>query len=554
MCCAVARDPKGKEDAAAVVHSRTLSVSTDLSTTVDAPGSDVNRSALERADTLPGGPAARLDDDEDHKLLVAHVAEARAFLAARAWDNLAHIERFVVGAALASRVSGRFDDAGTRRHLVGLLWPLLPAPMRTPSSGGHPWHTLPARVAERAPHFSIQPGDVPRIAPSYSAFLADLDVESLFVAARTADTPPFLAPRSVCPGAARGSCAAVFLEERISAIPTSLPPTAAMPGVQGATWRCAAVRSLDGGERVRVRTGTDGKPMRTVDGREEPITLTTDMLAAWLLSAGPDARGLDLRSDDDRALLLTWAHALREKRLQFGMHDASVFELLEDDRAPASLRARVVEAAIACAIDVVARYAVDPLAVRFALRGSEGDGGWTEKAAAALDACALFHDVTPRTRSSAAPTGAATNGARTTHARDIVWLDALLRPGFACGRLTSLSAGRAFARLATSVLAPLGVLPSSGLKDGTGAVLLQRLVDANDADGRGRYVERAMPRLISFTPEAPVDSRVIDEPLFGAQGAWAHGRGHALADPRGSPRHDVTAMPAWLAFFLEGLS
>lgn len=506
---------------------------------------------------MPGASAARLDDDEDHKALVAHLADARAFLATRAWDNLAHIERFVVGAALASRVSGRFDDVGTRRHLVGLLWPLLPAPMRTPSSGGHAWHSLPSRVADRAPHFAIQPGDIPRIAPSYSAFLADLDVETLFVAARAQDTPPFLAPRSVCPGAARGSCAAVFLEERISAIPTSLPPTAAMPGVQGATWRCAAVRAFDGGERWRVRTGTDGKSMRTVDGREEPITLTTDMLSAWLLSAGPDARGLDLRSDDDRALLLTWAHALREQRLQFGMHDASVFELLEDDRASVSLRARVVEAAIACAVDVVARYAADPLTMRFELRGSEGDGGWTEKAAAALDACALFHDVTPR----GPPASGAASGAASGHARDIVWLDALLRPGFANGRLTPLSAGRAFARLATSVLAPLGVLPSSGLKDGTGAVLLQRLVEMNDADGRGRYVERAPPRLVSFAPDAEPrlvpggeNSRVIDEPLFGADGAWSHARGHALADPRGAPRHDVTAMPAWLAFFLEGLS
>lgn len=512
-----------------MVHSRTLS------TVVTTSHSDVEGSAaslLEHADTTPGGPAPLVEDDEDFRALVDHVATARAFLAPRAWDNLAHIERFVVGAALASRVMGRFDDALTRRTLVERLWPLLPAAMRA-----RPFAPLPRVVAERGPTFSLQPGDVPHIAPAYSAFLADLDVEQLFVAPRSPDTPPFLAPRSICPGAARGACAAVFLEERISAIPTSLPPTAAMPGVTSATWKCAALRD---GVKVRVRIGPDGQPMRTVDGREEALTLTTDVLAAWLLSAGPDARGLDLRSDDDRALLLAWAHALRERLVADprGATRKSAFAWLEDEHAPAHVRALVVDEAIACAIDAVARFAMDPLSTRFVLRGSDGDGGWTRRAAAALDACALFHDVTRR---GPVPSATSATSASDDHARDIVWLDALLRPGFASGRLTALSAGRAFARLATSVLAPLGVLPSSGLRDGSGAVLLQRLVDTETG------VDRAPPRLVSFTGDGALDESLFDQ-------AWPQGRGQALPDPKGAPRHDVTAMPAWLAFFLEGLS
>lgn len=500
---------------------------------------------LQVADTLPGASAADLvDDDDDFAVLVAHVAEAKAFLRTRGWDKLAHIERFAAGATLAARVLGRFDDDGTRRRVVSMLWPLLPVGTRTRVA-----HELPAAVDARAPDFFLHPGDVPNIASVYCDFLAihssPGDVErDLF----TAGAGPLLAPRAVCPGAARGTCTAVTLEQRAIVPASSLPPMVHDSVVP--TWRCIITRAALGLDAVavgsandgwRVRVGPDGVALRAVDGREQPITVGNDVLAAWLFSAGPDARGLDLRSEDDRALLLLWAHALRAVTIE----GKSAFAWLEDAATPLPLRARVVDSAVTCAIDVVARFSVDAIACRITLRSTPGDGGWTQRAAAALDACALFHDVVAR-------------GAAATPARDIVWLDTFLRPGLVGGRLTPLAAGRAFARLATSVLAPLGVLPLSGFKDGSGAVLLQRLVEetANDAShesasevqARGARLGRRPPRLVSFD-----DTGAHDEPLFGPEGAWAAGRGLALPDPKGAPRHDVLAMPAWLAFFLEGL-
>jgi hypothetical protein len=508
-------------------------------------------------------------DDDEFVALRAYVDDAGAHLRHRGWDNLAHIERFAAAAAMGARVVARFDDDGARRRVVSLLWSLLPVAARV-----HSADELPAFIAARAPGFRLQPGDVPRIASAYRDFLAPRSsaepaggLDALF----SPGAGPFLAPRALCPGAARGSCTAVVLEERADLrdhTAASLPPLA-----RGAVWQCAVSRealALDddvalgaGGSFVRVRVGSDGQPLRTVDGREEPVIVTSDVLLGWLLSAGPDARGLDLRSADDRALLLCWSAALRD----VDVDGTSAFSWLENSTAPVGVRARVVAAAIECAVDAVARFALDPLTCRIVLREKDGDGGWTVSAAAALDACALFHDVTPRTPprelsslpadSATSPPASTPDASPTRHARDIVWLDAFLRPGVAGGRLTPLAAGRAFARLATSVLAPLGVLPLSGFKDGSGAVLLQRIVeqprDASDNDVHGARLERAPPRLITFN-SIREGHGARDELLFGPDGAWAAGRGLAMPDPKGAPRHDVGAMAAWLAFFLEGLS
>ena len=479
----------------------------------------------EGADTTPGTPVLELSEEEELAALLSHIDDARLFLRNRDWDNLAHVQRFASCAALAARLLERHDEDSMRRRVLSMLWPLLPVSARM-----HACHELPALVDARAPHFLIHDGDVPRIAPVYCAFLTPKSPESreLIESLLTPGAGPLLAPRGVCPGAARGTCTTVTLKERgpsSSLLPQ--PKEGAAPA-----WRCTIAPAdvgLPDAALLSVRIGPDGQPLRASDGREEPITVSDDVLEAWLFSAGPDARGLDLRSEDDRALLLCWAHALRDVVID----DKSAFTWLEDAHAPLTVRVRVVESAVACAIEVVARFALDALACRISLRATAEDGGWTKVAAAALDACALCHDVLARDD---------------TGGRDLVWLNAFLRPGFAGGRLTPLAAGRSFARLATSVLAPLGVLPLSGCKDGSGAVLLQRLVESEQEES-GVRVRRAPLRLVSFE-----DAGARDEPLLGKQGAWAAGRGLALPDPKGAPRHDVAAVAGWLVFFLAGLS
>lgn len=492
------------------------------------------------ADTIPAVPAVRLEDDEAFQGFASFCAHEAAALAGREWDNLAHVQAFAHAARLAAAVLGRHDDDRARRRVVHHLWPLLPPPPAR-ARRALPFRPLPDEVMTRAPDFRLLPGDVPRIAPVYSAFLGRADIAaSLFVPG----SGPFLVPRGLCPTAARGVATAVVLDG--PAEPTAATDPKAPPSfrahVPASTWM-----SGTGVADIAVRTGADGKPLLTAEGRPQPLVVGVDVLSAWLLSAGPDARGLDLRSHDDRALLLTFCRLLRGRDVR----GRSAFSWLEDNEAPRAVRIDVVSACVAAAVEAVATCTADPLACRITLRAHDGDGGWPAKAAALLDETGLFHDVHPRP----APLG---------FARDIVWLDAFLPPGFAAGRLTSLAAGRAFARLATSVLAPLGVLPQSGMKDGSGDVLLQRLLPGPDDDSGAAGVGREPPLLVSFgrcdhsdhsghSDHGGHGSRRpggATRPLFEA---WRDGEGTALADLRNAPRHDVRQMPAWLSFFLEGV-
>ncbi len=494
------------------------------------------------ADTVPGAPAlmAALDDDDRFRRLVALAEEARAFLAPRAWDKLAHVERFAQAAAAANELVPSYPAPAQRRRLAHLLYPLLPAPARTRAFG-----PLPDDVAARGPAFAIEGGDVPKVAPSYSAFLADPAALSRIVRPGAV----LLAPRSVCPGAARGACVTLVVDvappKRPSRVPAraSAAPQLAVDDEPGAVFDVDGVATVRGhielaprGDdaargRIDVRLGPDGKPLLGVDGTPQPITAPLDTLAGWLFSAGPDARGLDLRSEDDRALLLTWARALRSLEVR----GRSAFAWLEDNGTPPDVRVDVVGAAVRAAVDAVARHALDPVACRITLRPDDGDGAWQARAAAALDETDMFRDVVTRASGPVVSASAPPEDTGGT-VRDIVWADAVLPPGFAAGRLSAVAAGRAFARLATSMLAPLGVLPLSGLKDGSGFVVLQRLVP----DGDGLRIER------SLAFPAGGELRALDD-------AWQDGLGLALPDPKGAPRHDISAMPAWLAFFLEGL-
>ncbi|HEY4222747.1 MAG TPA: hypothetical protein VGO62_15430 [Myxococcota bacterium] len=454
-------------------------------------------------DTLPGAPALlpRLDDDERFRALAHQCADARAFLADRAWDNLAHIQRFASACVSARPLLAEYAAPSSRRRIAHLVHALLPAPARS-----IPFLPLADEVEARAPDFRIFPGDVPRIAPIYSAFLAR----------------PDLLERVLVPGAIVLAPKHILRIESVDA---------------------AAVR------------GT----LAVDDGRA--VSAPLDVVTAWLFSAGPDARGLDLRSDDDRALLLMFASALRKSDVR----GRSAFAWLEDGGAPVDVRVDVVSACVRAAVDVVARHTIDPLAARIVLHSDGGDGSWQRLAAAALDEVGLFHDVVARGPSrrtqppaliSVVPTSTPSAPPSSSDGkRDVLWADALLPPGYAAGRASAVAAGRAFARLATSLLAPLGVLPSSGHKDGSGAVILQRLAPTVADDGVAG-VALLPPRVVTFDldggdreGDAPW-SRARDRALVDA---WGQGDARAIAEPRGSPHHDVAAMPAWLAFFLEGL-
>ncbi|OGQ20773.1 MAG: hypothetical protein A2138_07715 [Deltaproteobacteria bacterium RBG_16_71_12] len=437
------------------------------------------------ASTIPAAPAsmvglAALYDDPAFKVLYARVHDARQALPD--WDNLAHVTAFAGAAELVGELLIRPRGAQERRALAHLLWQLLPTAMRARS-----FLPLPDDLGRRAEDgFALVPGDVPRVAASWVAFLGDPEL----LPKALAHQPLVLVPRSQAKALHQKAPAVLVQAERLE------------------------------GDLLHARAlGAAAEPVR-------PTSL--ESVAGWLLSAGPDARGLDLRSEDDRALLLVWAQLLRERHVD----GRSAFAWLQDGNAPASVKARVVDACLDAAVAAVGTFTLDPQACRFSLSSREGEGGWAEQAAAALRTVALpdgplVREVLPRARQRGS-------------VAELVWADALLvETGYAAGRLSALGAARAFARLATSVLAPLGVLPLSGLRDGRGAVLLQRFVE--EAPGEPRL---AAPRLVSF------GEAVKNEPLADA---WRDGRGLMLPDPKAGPRHELAAMPAWLALFLEGI-
>jgi hypothetical protein len=310
-----------------------------------------------------------------------------------------------------------------------------------------------------------------------------------------------LAPKALCPYAARGQALWLVID-----------------AVDGDVVRGRA--QLADGSFVDLRKSADGAPILSVDGKEQPIEAKRDALLAILLNAGPDARGLDLRFSDDRCVLLAYTALLRARGL---------FQSLERADALAhEARLQLVRDCTRAAFDAVSSFSLDPLACAVALTRHERDLGWPERAWDMLMATQAVRDVPPREP-------------RVAFARTGVWLDAVVPPGFSAGRMSAVAAGRAFARLVTSVLAPLGVLPCSGLKDGSGAVLLQTLAPTQSG------VEPPSPALVAVELATFGPTPTL-EPL---DDAWRNGRGLALPEPRGQPQHDLSAMPSFLAFFLE---
>jgi hypothetical protein len=243
-----------------------------------------------------------------------------------------------------------------------------------------------------------------------------------------------------------------------------------------------------------------------------------------LLSTGPQARGLDLRAEDDRALLLTFAHKLRTTTHV----DRSLFSWLEDNETSRTDAIDVVTAVVEAAVHAVADHVLVPTLARFTLWPDTEL--WQAQAAGLLDATRACRELLLRVPLSLGDKGSA---------REFVWTSSVAEGfGYLRGHLTDVGAGRAFARLARSFLAPLGALPLTSLRDGRGTVVMQRLLPDDD-DG---VVQLGPARAITLGEGA------LDESL---PLAWAHGRALSLPEPKGCPRHDVVHLPEWLAHFLR---
>jgi hypothetical protein len=465
------------------------------------------------------GRAARIARELDDV-----VGEARASIPG--WDNLAWVRAFARAATRVQAVLPTTTHPLERRALAARLLRLLPPALLPVGGRDHAaFFHLPDEVAVRADDdFAFVAADAPRWHPSWSGFLRRNDVVD--GALRPGRHERLLAPRSLSPGATVSTS---------STPPTLLPASTTVNAGAGhsrppTTTRggSALLVSVDeiaaGNARVTVH-GAAGPSARrlTSDGRDAGAAeLRLDVLAGWLTAAGAGARGLDLRRADDRALLLSFLATLQARRLDLLLArsvDAAA-SVADPDR-----RADVVEAVVDAAADTVAFATLDPWAARICLP----DIDWAREAGRLLDATGLVVDVTPRSGPPAAPGQGA---------RELVWLDAVADVGFVGGACSAVQQARAFSRLAVSLLAPLGALPNVSSRDGNGAVIT--LLFEDEAGGRQRgpwWVEPA--------------SLEVRQPL--AQ-AWAAGRGLPLAEPRGGFAHDVSALPAWLAAFVDTMA
>lgn len=425
------------------------------------------------------------------------------------WDNLAFVKAFAAAYAKAQPLLSTSTNPVLRRLLGKSLLRLVP-----PALLPQPWSQAPpalalhlddAVLARVDDGFRLGRADAPRVHPSWSAFLARPGLSEGVLAPRHHET--LLAPRSLSPGAHDGDAGSAVLV-RVDDV-------------------SAGVARL----RVFHKDGTSSLRRLTSDGKDAgPAELKLDVLRGWLENAGPGARALDLRRLDDRALWANFVHTLRTRRL-----DA----LLAKEADPAR-RGDVIDAIIDAAADAVAVATLDPVSCRFVVPIDES---WGQEAARLLLATGAVAEVAPRAAARTTPptstpptsTPSPSKKARSRPTRHFVWLDAVVDGGVVGGALSTVGQARAFGRLAVSFLAPLGVLPLCGARDGRGVVVTVLSEDASGAPRqRGPYwVEPGWPAALV----APL-----------AQ-AWGEGRARHLPEPRGAFAHDVAALPAWLGHF-----
>lgn len=422
------------------------------------------------------------------------VDDARASIPG--WDNLAWVNAFAAAAERARDVLRTSTHPVERRLVAGRLLRLMPVALLPDDQVSRTVTlSLPEAVMARADaDFVLGRGDVPRIHPSWTAFLTNPTV--LHDVLRPGRHEWLLAPRSFSPKDAAGTAMLVRV--------------VGMAGIAGSPSELAQLEIKNpGGHTSRRRRTSDGKDAG-------PAELRTEVLVSWLRHGGPGARGLDLRRADDRCLLLTFHETMRERRL-----DVLLARPAGDD---GERRAAIISAVVDAAADAVAFAALDPMACRFVFPGDERHQSWVQPAITRLTELGLGAEIMPL--SAAGPT------------REFVWLDAVVDSGFVGGAMSDVAQARAFARLAVSVLAPLGALPLGGARCGRGVVLTLLDDDAKGPRQRGPWwVEPAATTTVMPLAEA-----------------WARGRGRVLPLPHADTAHDVAALPAFLQAFADAIA
>ncbi len=439
--------------------------------------------------TVPDGPGTDVISRARAAAAAVDLVVQDAHASIPGWDNLAFIGAFARAAERAREVLRTSTHAVERRLVASRLLRLMP-PALLPAE-----HrdrvvalNLPEAVLARADNdFILTADDAPHIHPSWTAFLTRAGVVDDVL--RPGRHELLLAPRSLSPFDAVGSNVLV---------------------------RVVGPLSSEGALPLEI-VGKDGevsRRRRTSDGKDAGLAeLRPEVLISWLRHGGPGSRGLDLRRADDRCLLLTFNETLRERRL-----DVLLARSAGDD---GERRAATLSAVVDAAVDAVAFAALDPLACRFVfpIDGDPQRQRWVDSAIATLTSLGLAAEIAPRVV-----------GEKT---REVVWLDAVVDSGFVGGAMSAVAQARAFARLAVSVLAPLGAVPLVGCRSGNGVVLTLLEEQADGARQRGP---------LWASPAA-------HNPFVALAHAWTVGQGRMLPAPATDTAHDLQSMPAWLQSF-----
>ncbi len=459
-----------------------------MSSSTTPPDADAP-AVLDAVATLPDGPGTDVIARGRAAARAVDLVVADAHASIPGWDNLGYIDAFSRAAERARDVL-RASTHAVERRLVGARLLRLMPPALLPAA-----HTdravalsLPDAVLERADNdFALTVNDAPNVHPSWTAFLTRPGLLDAVVRAGRHEL--LLAPKSLSPLHAVGSNVVV---------------------------RVVGAGNADGLVPVEIvdSDGVAHRRRRTSDGRDAgPAEVRSEVLAAWLRHGGPGSRGLDLRRPDDRCLLLAFNETLRERRL-----DVLLARSAGDD---SERRAAVVSAVIDAAADTVAFATLDPLACRFVF---PVDGnGWVDNAVATLVHLGLAAEVTPHAQGA--------------HTREFVWLDAVVDAGFVGGAMSAVAQARAFARLAVSMLAPLGALPLVGARSGDGVVLTVLDEDSEGPRQRGPLWVR---------PAAPLPVRSLVD-------AWRAGEGRVLPLVQADSAHELTALPAFLQSLVDAI-
>jgi hypothetical protein len=448
----------------------------------------------------------------------------------REWDKLDQIKHFAAavdfvmrGAALPGRpaltdapLGSRFSGVQEQRAICHLLLLLMPHEDRTerpmmPDGSRGPaqdlFRPLPDAVLARADDgFTLHASDLPKPNPIFTQHLRAPDLlDAVF---KPGQRGLFLASKKFCPGA--------FLQDRADKNPPTLDKKSqsghegdpimvhiddvlVKDGVklarvhvpaQHKVWLNDAGACVQGDEvlpRIDVVLDKTGKPALGPEGQPQPILIPVEHLESYLLAQGQGARSLDFAREEDRALALCYAQVLKESSLtDSNGYTKSLFEWLEqaDHRTPPHDVDRIKEAVRQAAFQSVVRYSTHPRRTHFKLdvnpaelaavrKGDKPatDADWQVQAFLALEQTGIMRDQGNYYEK---------DKASTTHVHELAWTAQFLKNGFVGGSLDCLGASDAFDKLSKTFLEPLGVISTTAIAEGHGAVLSRVLAQPDE--------------------------------------------------------------------------